>query len=114
MKEMNFRKILFQKNILFFKPISSRSLDFGIFQMASVIDRKDAKQSQFMVLTHFGEHTLHHLFPTLDHGLLPQLNNVFLETCKEFEIELREYPWFELIKGQFQQLARTQIATLSK
>ena len=83
-------------------------MDFGIFQLATVIDRKDVKQSQFWVLTHFGDHTLHHLFPTVDHGLLPQLHNIFLETCEEFQLVLREYPWFELIKGQFQQLERTK------
>lgn len=91
-----------------------RSLDFGIFQMDSVIDRKDVKGNQFMVMTNFGEHTLHHLFPTLDHGLLPQLNSIFLETCNEFKIELREYPWYKLIIGQFQQLTRTKVRKLAK
>ena len=90
------------------------SLDFGIFQMNSVIDRKDIKGNQFMVLTNFGEHTLHHLFPTLDHGLLPQLEPIFLETCNEFKTELREYPWYKLIIGQFQQLTRTKVRKLSK
>jgi hypothetical protein len=35
--------------------------DFGIFQMNSVIDRRDTKQSLFWTLTTFGQHTLHHL-----------------------------------------------------
>ena len=91
-----------------------RSMDFGIFQMDAVIDRQDLKGNQFMVLTNFGEHTLHHLFPTLDHGLLPQLNAIFLETCNEFDTELREYPWYKLIIGQFQQLNRTQVRKLAK
>lgn len=83
-------------------------MDFGIFQMDAMIDRNDLKGNQFLVLTHFGDHALHHLFPTLDHGLLPQLNEIFLETCQEFEIELREKPWYQLIEGQFKQLARTK------
>jgi len=80
--------------------------DFGIFQLNCVIDRRDLKQSHFYTLIAFGHHTLHHFFPTLDHGILPQLHDIFLETCKEFEIELREYSWWPLIVGQFEQLVR--------
>lgn len=87
-------------------------MDFGIFQMDAVIDRIDLKGSQLLVLTHFGDHTMHHLFPTLDHGVLPQLYDVFFETCRDFELELKEYPWYKLIIGQFQQLARTKPMTL--
>lgn len=87
------------------------NLDFGIFQLDTVVDRKDVKTSQFLVLTHLGEHTLHHFFPTLDHGLLPQLNEVFMKTCREFDTELREFSWYHLLVGHHQQLAR--IKTLS-
>lgn len=83
-------------------------MDFGVFQLDAVVDRVDVKKSQFLVLTHFGEHTLHHLFPTLDHGVLPQLYDVFFETCAEFETQLREYPWYKLILGQFQQINKTK------
>jgi len=83
-----------------------KTKDFGIFQLNCVIDRRDLKQSQFYTLIAFGHHTLHHFFPTLDHGVLPQLHEIFLETCKEFEIELREYSWWPLIVGQFEQLVR--------
>jgi fatty acid desaturase len=82
--------------------------------MCAVIDRKDVKSSHFWTLVSFGQHTLHHLFPTLDHGLLPQLNDTFLETCKEFEIELREYAWWPLILGQFRQLTRDKPKTLKQ
>lgn len=74
--------------------------------MNCVIDRKEVKESQFWTLITFGHHTLHHFFPTVDHGVLPQLNETFLETCKEFEMELREYTWWPLIVGQFDQLVR--------
>ncbi|XP_058816332.1 cytochrome b5-related protein-like, partial [Topomyia yanbarensis] len=47
-------------------------IDFGVYQIATVIDRSDIKGSHFAVLTHFGDHCLHHMFPTLDHGILPQ------------------------------------------
>jgi fatty acid desaturase len=89
-------------------------MDFGIFQMNAVIDRKDVKSSQFATLVTFGHHTLHHMFPTLDHGLLPQIHEIFIETCTEFELELREYPWWPLIRGQFIQLLRDKPKSLKQ
>jgi hypothetical protein len=89
-------------------------MDFGIFQMDAVIDRIDVKGNQLLTLTQFGEHTLHHMFPTMDHGMLPKLNDIFLETCQEFDAELREYPFYKLIQGQFQQLARTEPRSLEE
>lgn len=88
-----------------------KSLDFGIFQMDTIAENSDVKGSHLLVLTHFGEHVLHHLFPSLDHGILPQLNQVFLETCQEFQTELRVYPWYKIFIGQYQQLTRTQTRT---
>ncbi|CRL02068.1 CLUMA_CG015162, isoform A [Clunio marinus] len=85
-----------------------KSMDFGIYQLDTVVDRKDVKVSQFLVLTHLGEHTLHHFFPTLDHGILPQLNDVFMKTCKEFDTELREFSWYKLLIGHHNQLARNE------
>lgn len=64
-----------------------------------------------MVLTSFGDHCLHHLFPTLDHGILPQLYPVFFETCREFETVYRELPWLQQIIGQHKQLARVETMT---
>ncbi|XP_061391271.1 cytochrome b5-related protein-like [Musca vetustissima] len=81
--------------------------DWGLYQLDTIIDRGDIKSSQFMCLTHFGEHSLHHLFPTLDHGILPQLNEVFLKTLEEFKSELREISFAEHIIGQNKQLLRT-------
>jgi fatty acid desaturase len=91
-----------------------KTMDFGIYQLDTVVDRKDVKVSQFLVLTHLGEHTLHHFFPTLDHGLLPQLNKVFEDTCKEFDTELREFSWYKLLIGHHQQLARTKILSIEE
>lgn len=81
--------------------------------MNCVIDRKEVKQNQFLTLVTFGHHTLHHLFPTIDHGILPQLHEIFLETCREFQMELREYTWWPLIVGQFQQLTRDKPKALA-
>ena len=83
--------------------------DWGIFQLDTVMDRADIKGSQFMVLTHFGEHALHHLFPTLDHAILPQLRDVFYQTVHEFEYDVKDCSWYEHLKGQLQQLARETV-----
>lgn len=73
------------------------------------MDRQELRGNKLLALTNFGDHALHHLFPTLDHGLLPELYNDFFKTMIEFEAECQCYPWFfETIKGQFQQLIRTE------
>lgn len=83
-------------------------LDWGVFQLDAVMDRKDITGSHFLVLTNFGDHALHHLFPTLDHGILTYLYPVFLKTCKEFGVEWRLQSQLDLIKGQYRQLAKTE------
>ncbi|XP_055634620.1 cytochrome b5-related protein [Toxorhynchites rutilus septentrionalis] len=83
-------------------------IDFGMYQIAAVMDRADVKGSHFAVLTSFGDHCLHHLFPTLDHGILPQLYPIFHQTCEEFEAVYRECSWLHHIIGQHRQLARIE------
>lgn len=83
-------------------------MDWGLYQLDAVMDRSDLKGSLFLELTHFGNHALHHLFPTVDHALLEEFNDVFYETCREFETHLVEKPWFHHIRGQLLQLARTE------
>lgn len=82
--------------------------DWGLFQVDTIIDRVDLKWSHFLVLTHFGDHILHHLFPTLDHGLLPALYPVLYETLDEFKGQLRECNHFQHIIGQHKQLLRIE------
>ncbi|XP_062535313.1 cytochrome b5-related protein-like isoform X2 [Armigeres subalbatus] len=83
-------------------------IDFGVYQLASIIDRADVRGSHFRVLVSFGDHSLHHLFPTLDHGILSQLYPVFYETCAEFQLEHREQFMLQAVIGQHQQLARIE------
>lgn len=90
------------------------SMDWGIYQLDTVMDREDIKGSQFLVLTHFGEHALHHLFPTLDHSLLPQLHDLFYETIEEFEYEVKDCSWFEHIIGQHRQLKRESTNAMAR
>jgi fatty acid desaturase len=86
-----------------------KSLDFGLYQLVTTIDRIEANSNLFMTLSFFGNHTLHHLFPTIDHSLLPQLLEEFMETCKEFELQIEKITMIKGIVGNFQQLARTEI-----
>lgn len=84
-------------------------LDFGIFQLGATVDRKEANSCLVMSLVSFGHHSFHHLFPALDHSLLPQLMDTFLETCKDFEVELQKFSYLDGVIAQYQQLSRTEI-----
>ncbi|XP_035909709.1 cytochrome b5-related protein-like [Anopheles stephensi] len=81
-------------------------IDFGLYQMATIVERKGVEGSLLKVLTTFGDHYLHHLFPTLDHAILPQLNGVFLATCDQFGVGKRHSSWFSQYIAQNLQLAR--------
>lgn len=90
------------------------SLDFGIYQMAATVDRIETNANLFLSITNFGDHTLHHLFPSLDHALLPQLRSVLAETCLEFDVEFRKYTCLHALIQQFKQLGRTTIIRLDR
>jgi fatty acid desaturase len=85
-----------------------KSVDFGVYQLSATAERLEIKNSPFLTLIGYGNHVLHHLFPSLDHAILPQLNEILLHTCLEFECDLKEYPWWKLVIGQFNQLSRTE------
>lgn len=90
-----------------------KDLDFGIYQLAATIDRTEANANTFTRLVFFGDHILHHLFPSLDHSLLPQMRSALLETCEEFQEELRECSFYEALVSQFEQLGRTKLIRLN-
>jgi fatty acid desaturase len=83
-------------------------MDFGLFQLTAIIDRSEIKGNLFMTLTSFGDHILHHMFPTLDHSVLPLLYPTFYSVCEEFHAVYREMSWPHLIIGQNRQLARIE------
>lgn len=74
----------------------------------TVMECETFRGNLFFTLTNFGDHCLHHLFPTVDHALLPDLAKIVLSTCKEFEMEFRSKPWWKMFIGQFEQLLRTE------
>lgn len=97
------------ENIFFILFFNSKGYDWGIYSIDTVMDRQELRCNTLLALANFGDHALHHLFPTLDHGILPELYDLLYETLEEFEAECQCYPWFfETIKGQFQQLSRVE------
>jgi len=82
--------------------------DWGLAQLESVMDRYEVATNHFLVASTFGNHALHHMFPTLDHGHLVALYPVLIETCKQFDISFRFASIFEMLKGNLRQLARTE------
>ncbi|KAG5882187.1 hypothetical protein JTB14_016455 [Gonioctena quinquepunctata] len=89
-------------------PRANSNYDWGLSQLDAVMDRKEITGSQFLVLTNFGDHALHHLFPTLDHGVLEHLYPVFEEVVKKFDVEFRMVSQWDTIVGGYQQLRRSK------
>lgn len=67
-----------------------------------------------LAIVTFGDHTLHHLFPTLDHSLIPLLQEIFEDTCKEFDLDLTPKSYTSIMCGQFKQLVRISPIKLEK
>jgi fatty acid desaturase len=86
-----------------------KSLDFGLYQLVTTIDRVEANSNLFMTMTFFGNHIMHHLFPTIDHTLLSELYEELLETCEEFELQIEKITMIQGIVGNFKQFGRTEI-----
>ena len=88
--------------------------DWGLAQLDAVRDRNDIEGNLLAELTTFGNHILHHLFPTLDHGLLDLLRPVLEKTCRDFNVpdELYKLPsylnQFNMTVGMVRQVARIQ------
>uniref|UniRef100_A0A146L542 Cytochrome b5-related protein n=1 Tax=Lygus hesperus TaxID=30085 RepID=A0A146L542_LYGHE len=84
---------------------SNERMDWGVYQILAVQDRLEVSDS-ILGLVSFGDHCLHHLFPTLDHSNLASLYPELRQTCQEYGLELRGCSLWEAIKGQFLQLSR--------
>ncbi|CAG7727031.1 unnamed protein product [Allacma fusca] len=83
--------------------------DFGLCQLDAIRDRSDdLHQTLFVILTTFGAHSLHHLFPTVCHSKLHHLQEVYEQTLKEFNEEFHPVSQFELFLGMHKQLARVE------
>lgn len=85
---------------------SEEDMDWGACQLDAVADKFEITGSHFLVLTNFGDHALHHFFPTLDHGALDHLYPLFQQTMKDFNLNLRFTSHLTVMKGQFRQLIK--------
>lgn len=86
-------------------------MDWGIYCLDTVVDNSAVSHNHLASLTHFGNHLMHHLVPTIDHGVAPQLYPILFETMTDFETEFEEYPWSMHIFGQLRQLAKNTPTT---
>lgn len=82
--------------------------DWGLFTLDATRDRVEVQGSLFLILTTFGDHTLHHLFPAIDHAHLHGLYPILESTCKEFGIDYKLTTTWDLITGQYKQLLRNK------
>lgn len=83
-------------------------MDWGLYQLDALIDREDTRSSHFWGVVQFGDHHLHHLFPTLDHGCLVELHPILERTAAEFGVPVRTDSFTALVVGQHRQMVRTQ------
>lgn len=86
--------------------------DWGLAQLDAVRERSDIDGHLFAELTMYGNHALHHLFPTIDQGSLELIRPAYIETCREFNVPVEAYEpsgrfsQWEFIVGTFAQAAR--------
>ncbi|XP_053603855.1 cytochrome b5-related protein-like [Plodia interpunctella] len=90
----------------------SETPDWGLHQVEALLDRKDVNGNTFAVLTLFGDHTLHHMFPTLDHCVLKYLKPIFLEHCERYQANYRVSTQFQMVLGQIRENLRTEFKTI--
>ncbi|XP_043518731.1 cytochrome b5-related protein-like isoform X2 [Frieseomelitta varia] len=90
------------------QAIKRDDYDWGVLELDAVRERPVIDDSDFLVLTNFGLHGLHHLLPTVDHCYLHLCEKAFKETCKEFGISTEKFSQWELVKGQFKQILRKE------
>ncbi|VVC46188.1 Cytochrome b5-like heme/steroid binding domain,Fatty acid desaturase domain [Cinara cedri] len=86
--------------------VNGEHMDWGLHQTYTSVERNEPIDNIFLTMATFGDHTLHHLFPALDHSLIPLLQDTFEDTCKEFGLDLTQKSAVTIARGQFKQLVR--------
>ncbi|XP_057671432.1 cytochrome b5-related protein-like [Diorhabda carinulata] len=89
-------------------PRTSEEYDWGISQLDAVMERKDITGSDFLVLTTFGDHCLHHMFPTLDHSTLKYLYPTLEKVMRQFDLNLRLISQIDAAIGAVQQMIKVE------
>ncbi|XP_035438276.2 cytochrome b5-related protein isoform X3 [Spodoptera frugiperda] len=82
--------------------------DWGMHQVEALLDRKDVNGNVFAVMTLFGDHCLHHMFPTLDHSVLKYMHTLFIDLCEKYQANYRVSTQFKLVLGQIKETMRTE------
>ncbi|KAE9523809.1 hypothetical protein AGLY_015697 [Aphis glycines] len=94
--------------------VNDECIDWGIHQTITSAERSEPINNIFLTIATFGDHTLHHLFPALDHSLIPLLKDTYEDTCKEFGLDLTPKSFTTIMHGQFKQLTRVTPNNLKK
>ncbi|XP_022825340.1 cytochrome b5-related protein-like [Spodoptera litura] len=87
---------------------ASETPDWGMHQVEALLDRKDVNGNVFAVMTLFGDHCLHHMFPTLDHSVLKYMHPLFIDLCEKYQANYRVSTQFKLVLGQIKETMRTE------
>ena len=90
-----------------------KSRDWGVHQLDTVRD-VEKSPSLFLVATSFGNHLLHHLFPTVDHSKLDLLWPSLIETCREFGFDYQYLSQGNMFVGLHRQIAREKSTTFDE
>lgn len=85
--------------------------DWGLIQLDATRDRAEVKGNLFLVAITLGDHSLHHLLPSVDHSKLPYIYPVLFEMCEEYNIPYRFYSQWEMFKGKYRALANNVPST---
>ncbi|XP_063533222.1 cytochrome b5-related protein-like [Cydia strobilella] len=88
--------------------------DWGVHELEAVMDREDINRGHFTIMTFFGNHALHHLFPTLDHATLTYLYPIFIEYAQKFRANFRLTNQFDLFIGQYKCAYKTEFKIIDK
>ncbi|CAH2105611.1 unnamed protein product [Euphydryas editha] len=94
--------------------VSDVTPDWGMHELEAVMDRPEINNNHFKVVTFFGHHALHHLFPTIDHAALEYLYPVFLEHCKKFRANFRLMSQLDLFIGQIEMTQKREPTLLTE
>ncbi|CAG0896194.1 unnamed protein product [Darwinula stevensoni] len=87
--------------------------DWGVGQLQAIGDRTEVMGIPWLAGITFGDHILHHLFPTVDAFRLPALYPVLKETCREFHVQFNRFTYPEMVMGMYRQTCRTYLLVYS-
>jgi len=83
------------------KATVKNGLDWGVYQLDTGYDVTGKSDNFLWKVTTFGDHRLHHLFPTVDHSKLCYLYPILEETCKEFGVPFETKSAWNMVLGHF-------------